>query len=205
VNNGGFGADSGKAGHMITDTPDDGKVTIYGLANFTGYIDLEGRANDSGATLRVYNQNVILGALEYANGANVSSGKFTTAYLSTYQLNIPTTYYFQVDAPLYLPTTAVATSPSWPSLPTLFANGDVLDTRPLTQLLLVQLLGGDANDNNVIEASDLGCIGGAYGGGASACGSGSSDVNNDGKVDIYDLVLLGGNYDKTFSPWTQAP
>ncbi len=204
VNNGGFGADSGKPGHTITDA-DDGKIIIHGLANFTGYIDLEGRANDSGATINVWNQLDKAGAVEYARGSSVSSGKYTTAYLGSYQLNIPTTYYFQVDAPLFLPTTAMVLSPSYQTVPTIWWNGDVLDTRPLHSLLLVKLLGGDANDNNVIETSDLGCIGGAYGGAPAACGAGTSDVNGDGRVDIYDLVLMGGNYDKTFSSWGQVP
>ena len=33
-------------------------------------------------------------------------------------------------------------------------------------------------------------------------GLGSSDVNGDGVVNIYDLVLVGGNFDLTSSPWT---
>lgn len=204
VNNGGFGAASTTA-RDITDTQ-DGQVTISGLAQFTGYIDLQGRANDSGGTLKVYNQQLISGATVYASGTSASSGKFTTANLSPYQLTVPSTYYFQVDAPLFLPTTAIATSPSFPSLPTNWVNGDVLDTRALTSLLLLQLLGGDANDNNVIDTSDLGCIGGAFGGAPAACGTGSSDVNGDGVVNIFDLVLVGGNYDKTSSGgWYQIP
>ncbi len=202
VNNGGFGAPSSDAGHTITDA-DDGKVTISGLANFTGYIDLEGRANDSGATLTAYNQQAIFGSVAYASGVSASSGKFTTSYLATYQLTVPTTYYFQVDAPLFLPTTAVATSPSYPSLPTLWPDSLILSDRPLTSMKQVKLLGGDAVSDNVIGVSDLGCIAGAYGGLATNCsGLGSSDVNGDGVVNIYDLVLVGGNFDLTSSPWT---
>ena len=46
--------------------------------------------------------------MAYASGMSASSGKYTTSYLAPYQLTVPTTYYFQVDAPLFLPTTAVA-------------------------------------------------------------------------------------------------
>ena len=46
--------------------------------------------------------------MAYASGISASSGKYTTSYLTPYQLTVPTTYYFQVDAPLFLPTTAVA-------------------------------------------------------------------------------------------------
>lgn len=202
VNNGGYGAPSTEAGHTITDA-EDGRVIISGLANFSGYIDLEGRVNDSGATITVYNQSTIAGATASASGTSASSGKYTTVYLGEYQLTVPTTYWFQVDARLYLPTTALATTMSYPTLPTVYLDSGVLATRTVTPLKTVQLLGGDANDNNAVDTSDLGCLGGAYGKPAEACGSGSSDVNGDGKVDIYDLVLLGGNYDKNSSPWGQ--
>ena len=62
VNNGGFDAPSGTAGRTITDTPDDGQIIIDGLANYTGYVDLQGRANDSGAVFQAYNQAAKAGA-----------------------------------------------------------------------------------------------------------------------------------------------
>jgi len=203
VNNAGFNAPSTSV-RDITDT-DDGVVRIDGIANFAGFIDLQGRGNDSGGTLQVFDQETILGSTEYANGSSASSGKYTTSHLSTYLLTIESTYWFQADASLYLPTTAVDTSPSYPTLPTLYTNGDVLEDRPLTGLLNVQLLGGDANDNDVIDITDAGCIGDDYGVSPSVCGSGTSDVNGDGKVDILDLTLMGGNYDLVSSPWSQTP
>ena len=48
VNNAGFGAPS-TADRDITETDpvaDDGQIIIDGLANYTGYVDLQGRAND---------------------------------------------------------------------------------------------------------------------------------------------------------------
>jgi hypothetical protein len=50
-----------------------------------------------------------------------------------------------VDAYLFLPTTATFNGP------TSFANGDVLDTRDLTSLTQVMLLGGDATNTNEIS------------------------------------------------------
>ncbi len=49
VNNAGYGAPSVPA-RDITDA-DDGEIVIVGLANFTGFVDLQGNDNDSGALL----------------------------------------------------------------------------------------------------------------------------------------------------------
>jgi hypothetical protein len=66
----------------------------------------------------------------------------------------------------------------------------------------VLLLGGDANNDNVIDILDAGCIGRDYGQTPQACGvGGSSDVNGDGVVDMADLTLMSGNYTKNYSPW----
>ena len=63
-----------------------------------------------------------------------------------------------------------------------------------------KLLGGDANNDGIIDNLDLTCVGGAFGGAPTVCGAtGSSDINADTTVNILDLVLVGGNYDK-FSP-----
>jgi hypothetical protein len=61
-----------------------------------------------------------------------------------------------------------------------------------------RLLGGDANNDGLIDLSDLTCIGGSFGGAPVSCGTtGSSDINADGKVNILDLVMPGGNYGLT--------
>lgn len=66
-----------------------------------------------------------------------------------------------------------------------------------------RLLGGDANNSTVVDISDLGCIGGDFGltttstPAMGTCGgAGSPDINLDLKVNIQDLSLAGGNYDK---------
>jgi hypothetical protein len=98
-------------------------------------------------------------------------------------------YYIYVDRDLFLPTYQYL--------------GVNLSTSPLTNLNLLLLLGGDATNSNAIGIQDAACIGGAYGQAPGTCGGvGSSDVNGDGVVDIYDLTLMGGNYAKNQSPWT---
>ena len=58
-----------------------------------------------------------------------------------------------------------------------------------------RLLGGDANNDGLIDLGDLTCIGGSFGNAPALCGTtGNSDINADGVVNILDLVLAGGNY-----------
>jgi hypothetical protein len=201
VNNAGYDT-PGPRGN-ITDT-DDGHVIIDGLANYTGYVDLQGRANDSGATLEVYNQATRSLATKLAQGTSDSSGSYTTGYVLLNQLVINNTYWLYVDRALYLPTTAVAELS--------YGQNHILDVRPLTDLNTVILLGGDATNDNEIDINDASCIGNDYGktSGFTECGStitppthsgGSSDVNGDGKVNNSDLTLMGGNFYKTSSPW----
>jgi hypothetical protein len=201
VNNAGYGAPSAPD-RNITDA-NDGQINIAGIARFTGFVDLQGRTNDSGAVVQVFGSATITGATTLAQGTSAASGAYTTNYTSPYLLTIGTTYWFQVDAPLYLPTTARATSPSYSTLPTGWQHSKPLSTRPTTALQNVILLGGDATDDNVIDISDASCIGSRYMQPAAPCGSGgNADVNGDGTVTMRDLTLMGGNYYRTASPWT---
>ncbi len=195
LNNAGYN-DPSVPNRDISDT-NDGEIT-RDLANYTGFVDLQGRTNDGGATISVYNQAAKTGALYLAAGTSGSGGGYTTAYIAPYQLVFNTTYYFQVDAPLYLPTTAVDVAV------TDFAHSHLLDTQPLTSLSALLLLGGDATDDDIIGLGDASCIGGSYQS-TSTCTGGlgaDADVNGDGVVDILDLTLMGGNYLLDDSPWT---
>lgn len=195
VNNAGYN-DPSTADRDITDT-NDGQIDITGLANFTGFINLQGRTDDSGAVIQVYGAAATSGATLLAQGTSASSGAYTTVYETGQQLTVGTTYYFQVDRELYLPTTVV-----YPTLAENWTHSAVLQFRPLTTLATVILLGGDATDNDYIDLSDAVCIGADYSDSTSTCATGSSDVNGDGTIDLLDLVLMGGNYEKTSSPWT---
>ena len=66
------------------------------------------------------------------------------------------------------------------------------------------LLGGDVVVDPLalgIQIGDLSAIGGAFGNAVTPADTGS-DVNGDGWVNIFDLVLAAGNYGKTTSLWT---
>jgi hypothetical protein len=188
----------------ITDS-NDGQINITGIAQFTGFVDLQGRPNDSSAQVSVYNQQTISGATLLASGTSASSGKYTTSYTLSNLLTIGTTYYFQVDRALYLPTTQTYWTAGPPPVvaPTNWAHLKQLNMRPTTPLANVVLLGGDATDDNIVDINDGACIGPAYGGVPVVCNvTGSSDVNGDGVTSILDLVLFGGNYTLSASPWT---
>jgi len=193
VNNAGYGVPSVPE-RNLTDAQ-DGAVSITGISQYKGFVDLQGRLNEAGATVMTYDQIAIAGSAQLAGATTVASGAYTTAYIAPHLMTVGTEYWLAADRPLFLPTTAKAAT-DW-------AHSALLTTRPATPLAILVLLGGDATDDDLVDVSDASCIGGKYGGPAASCsGVGNADVNEDGVVDILDLSLMGGNYDKTFSPWT---
>ncbi|MBK8986876.1 MAG: DUF4082 domain-containing protein [Chloroflexi bacterium] len=179
-------------------------VDIIEIAQFTGFVDLQGRANDSGAVVEVFDIANKASSTLLASGASAAGGGYTTAFHGTRQLEVGTSYYLQINRPLFLPTT-ILVADDWQH----WAN---LVERPLTALNTVVLLGGDATNSSDIGIGDAACIGGAFGsttpGKCSLPGepgydpASTPDVNGDGAVNILDLTLMGGNYGRSFSPWT---
>lgn len=195
VNNAGYGAPSVTA-RDITDT-DDGAVTITGISQYKGFVDLQGRTTETGATIKVWNQTTVAGATQMAQAASAASGAFTTAYVAPQVMTVGTEYWLHVDRRLFLATTAKSA--------TSFAHSKLLTTRPTTALATVVLLGGDATNDEIVDVNDATCIGGGYAAAPVVCGddsTGTSDANEDGVVDVLDLSLMGGNYGKTSSTWT---
>ncbi|MEO8084215.1 MAG: right-handed parallel beta-helix repeat-containing protein [Ardenticatenales bacterium] len=196
LNNAGYNAPS-VASRDITDT-NDGTVNIIGKANYNGFIDLQGRTNDSGGKLRVFDIVTKAGSTELAQGTSASSGSYATAHNVGFQLMVGSTYYLLADRDLFVATTA--------EVSTTYSHSKLLDTRPFTTLVTLVLRGGDAYNDNMIDIGDASCIGSFYGTMSSACGGGSPvgsspDVNEDGIVNILDLSLMGGNYLITSSTW----
>jgi hypothetical protein len=174
------------------------------LGSFTGFVNLQGRPNDSGATIQIYSA-VGKNSLLLAEGASAASGLISIANMDSNRLFVGEPYWIQINRPLFLPTTILAGIPDAEDpVPDVWADSAMLLTRPLTLLNTVLLLGGDATDDNVITIADAACIGGRYGNSLpGACnGHGSPDVNGDGVVNILDLTLMGGNFFKNQSSWT---
>jgi uncharacterized delta-60 repeat protein len=196
VNNGGFGAPSQAGVREITDTNDGEIVITVPAARYTGFINLEGRTDDSSVLMEVYDQEAIAGSTLLATATSAADGSYTSAFEGLHKLRLNNSYYFQVDAPLHLPTTA--------SSATNYAGSAELTTQPNTGLNTLVLLGGDATNDDTITLADATCIGANFGTTSSTCsGTGAnSDVNVDGQIDLLDLVLMGGNYTKTSSAWT---
>jgi hypothetical protein len=173
-----------------TPVADDGKIVIRGIANFTGFIDVQGRSDDSGALLEVFAADTLATPV-LANATSAKGGGYTTAHTSGNLLTIDTPYYFRVDKLLYVKTAVPA-------------PGKSLSTRSFTSLGQIVLKGGDADNLESVDIVDATCIGGDYGTLTDwGCGTngGNSDVNGDGKIDILDLTLMGGNFGITSSTW----
>lgn len=99
-----------------------------------------------------------------------------------------TTYDIVVGHALYLATTTTQS----------LAPHDVYAAPATT------LKGGDANNNGIVDVSDLSCIGANFDGAQAACygaaTSGNTDINADQTTNIQDLALTAGNYGATRSP-----
>ena len=59
-----------------------------------------------------------------------------------------------------------------------------------TVLTSLELKGGDANDDQNVNLGDASAIGSNYG----ATGDINADVNFSGRVDVFDLAMVGGNF-----------
>jgi hypothetical protein len=162
---------------IFIDSLADGTVTIRGAWRVNGAVDLQGRADDSGAVVK------------FPPGTDYPGGKATTDALGRYEFwgVTPGGYRVKVEMERYLD-----------------AASEVVTGEASRTLNTVRLPGGDADDSDAINIRDASAIGGAYG---TAPGEprwfAGADINNDRAVDLLDLVLMGGNYGlRSPVPWT---
>jgi hypothetical protein len=159
-------------------------LTVCGITSISGRVRLQGRAMpiDSGE-ISLTDLDGRFGP--YTAAFSAADGSYTVAGVKV----MPGGSSYQIEARHSLYLSNRMAGPLEPDR----AYVDV-DTR---------LRGGDANNNGAIDIEDLACIGGAFGGAPAPCGSnGSSDINADGTVNIFDLVLAGGNYPLSSpQPW----
>ncbi|MBC7265228.1 MAG: right-handed parallel beta-helix repeat-containing protein [Chloroflexi bacterium] len=138
-----------------------------------GVVNMQGRANDSGAG--VY---VVPGGY---SAVTIANGSFTVS-------DVPEGSGYTVLAEMARYLDAEKT-------------GVTVTGGGTTDLGTVTLLGGDVNDDDVIDITDLAAIGGQFGNTVDPATT-PADINYDGVVDILDLVLAAGNYSLSSPvPW----
>jgi hypothetical protein len=162
----------------------DGSVTVYTTYAVTGRLDLQGRANDSGAVLTLG-----LGSVEGFGPYAFSSSDYWGAIGASGV--VEDTYPITVVMDRYLDVTV--------------GSGKTVGIGPLkTALSKLVLLGGDANDDDMIDIGDAALIGGQFG--MSPPTNPQADINADNTVNILDLALMGGNFGKdsatAYATWT---
>jgi hypothetical protein len=152
------------------------EVIIPPVGTIDGYVDLQGRSDDSGAEVCAWD-----GAVQVACDLTDASGY--------YMVEVPEgTYDVTVEIARYLDSEKAGVSVTAGS------------TTTLSTLLLP---GGDANDDDIINILDLSFMGARYGCSiADPCYDPKADINNDTLINIQDIVLAGGNYLETSPvPW----
>lgn len=164
----------------LTHTTQYAWLTLFGVGNLQGSVDLQGRTNESGGTVTILNASGYLASTPIV--AADGSWSFTGIPAGAYQVNIEMARYLDAQkGDAYLGGVAVS------------AGGTIT-------LSKVKLLGGDANDDDVVDISDATIIGAMFG--LTAPSDVRADINNDNTVDVLDLVLMGGNFNKVSPvPW----
>jgi hypothetical protein len=156
--------------------PQDGSLTVVPLGILDGTVDLQGREDESGAEVCAWQSGVEMGCT-------------TTDVVGFYSLSLlEGTFDVTVEIGRYLDAEKTDVS---------VVAGD---TTTLTQ---VKLLGGDCNDDCIINILDLSFMGFRFG---SSVGDPNwderADVNNDEEINILDLTAGGVNFNETCPvPW----
>ena len=178
----GFGQDilANLDGEPLLHTTQYAWLTLYGTGDLQGSVDLQGRSDEGGGTVTVLNAS---GYLASTTVAADGSWSFASIPAGSYQVNIEMERYLDAQKGE-------------------FGGGVSVLAGNTTTLSAVKLLGGDANNDDVIDISDAVIIGTMFGKSGGDLTDPRADINDSGVVDVLDLVLLGGNYAKTSPvPW----
>jgi len=156
-----------------------GKTISYESVDGSLIVEEQGGGGNSTLTGRAFLEGRSAHGNIVANMSNGDSYVTTTATNGWYTFTevVPNVYNVSFIHPLYLTTVL---------------EGCVVNANETAWLPDVTLLGGDLNDDEVIDISDL-VIGAAN----FNTNDPMSDVNGDGLVDIYDIVLIGKNFGLT--------
>jgi hypothetical protein len=168
----------------ITHAKTTGFLTVFGSATVNGTVQLQGRPTPGDAgTVTVYDQ------FGYAPPTTVAFDTGTGA--------------FSASVWLYTGSTNADVEASHSLYLTNRLTGLALTDGGTSNVGTTTLKGGDADNSGKVDLSDATCVGATFGGPPDTCaGQGSTDITNDGTVNIFDLVLVGGNYDLASPrPW----
>jgi hypothetical protein len=155
---------------------EDGTIEVSDLTIVDGLVELQSRTNHSGADV-------------CADDGAGQVACTTTDATGAYELWLPDgSYTVTVTFDRYLDGER---------------GGVVVTSGNPVSLPKVKLLGGDVNDDCVVNILDLSFMGARYGETCGDPGYGAqADINNDCIVNILDLTVAGGNYNMTCPvPW----
>lgn len=165
-------------GSPISHTTNTAQITVYGYATVSGAVTLQGRStpiNTGTVTL------TDLGGNFPPMTTTFSAADGTYSFSNVPAMPTGSNYQFDADHSLYLGNRQTHT----------LNPGDSY-TAPTTKLL-----GGDADDSDLIDLSDLTIVGGQFGNSGAGITDARANINADNDVNIFDLVLPGGNFNLT--------
>ena len=157
------------------ETVTDGEIVVISDGRIEGFVDLQGRTDDSGAEV-----------CATGGGSPICTTTDSDGY---YIVTVPQdTYTVEVEMDRYLDGSK---------------SGVVVVAGNLVTLSTVELLGGDAIEDDVINILDLSFIGFRFGLTDSDPGwDAQADINDDLIINILDVVLAAGNFLATSPvPW----
>ena len=182
---------SNKDSAYIPNTPTNGTLnvaynpTIIKPTTLSGSFDLQGRVDRGGIPVTLSEAQFVGQGPYTVPTTNVSGNNlaFTNVAMDVYTVSTNQARYLNI-------------TPEMGKQKALLASGNVL--APL------RLLGGNAIwTDNVINAQDLALVAGELG---KSTFNADADINGNGKVDIFDLAMVAGNYGMTsavaYAGWT---